>query len=173
MKLISIDPSSTRTGLACFDGQDLITTEAITPIDIDPWPRVCKIADWVGNHIDSFRPDTVIVEMGKKVHGHKRWATAGSGMSVYGMAVGAVMWEVHKRQGPGRYEIVDANRWTQRQRSSGRGTYQVTKKTRIGEIEMIYPEQYSANKDAGGDIADAIAMGLWWMENQNIRGRAC
>lgn len=170
MKLLSIDPSSTRTGLAGFDDfggdPELVLTDAITPIDVEPWPRVCKIADWVRNHIEGFWPDRVIVELGKKVHGNKRWQTYGAGMSVYGMAVGAVLWEVHKIKGVGRYEIVDANEWTRR------GHRQISKTKRNAELELIYPNQYRVKQDPGGDIGDAISMGLWWLEEQRVRGRA-
>ena len=166
MKLISIDPSSTRTGVAVFRDGDLTESFALRSGARQPWQRIRNILIELERELQ-FRvelPDAVIIEVGKKPHAKKRQSMAGAGLITYGMAVGAVCRLLDDVSGHGYVfpvEHIDVNEWTKR------SNRQIPKYQRLAELAVVCP-QYNPEDDPGGDIGDAIAMGLWWLERKRV-----
>lgn len=159
MKLLSLDPSSTCTGYALFKKGELGEFGLLKPSKrYDAWERIKIIVEDVRSLIRIHKCDRVIIEVGKKPHGSVRQQSMGAGLIVYGMALGAVCLAVAESLESGRCEHVDANAWTRKKR----------KADRIAELAMYCP-RYEPAKDPGGDAADAIDMGVWWLQDKRIR----
>jgi hypothetical protein len=166
---LSIDPSSTRTGWAQF--VDGVLQQAGYFKTKKSQPALVRIADQAADlvfMVQEFQPDVVVLEeTSGKVARHKR-ASHGAGLSVYGMAVGALWYAtwtavqncgvVVSGQPPRRVRTVLENVWTRR----------IPKRVRQRRIAMRYPS-YAAQvaKDSGGDVADAIGIGEYWLAKCN------
>ena len=120
-------------------------------------------------------PRTIVIEdtSGKVIR--SRHGGGGAGLSIYGKAVGA-LWQVcafwnHIRllrcewsgqeYEPSRVVLIPENEWTRRRPKQIKGP---TKRlSRVDIISNLYPE-YDRKKDPGGDIADAIGLGLFHID---------
>lgn len=158
--LLALDPSSTATGYAVFGGDWLVEAGILRPASLrdEYLLRVDQIAGQLVSLIAANEPNTVVIEVPSgHVARRMRDRARGPGLSVYGMAVGVqyrVCAEAAGRCGS-RIRAVYENTWT-------RG---IPKLTRRRKLALAYPalrEQFEA--DTGGDMADAIGIGLWCLD---------
>ena len=95
--VLSLDPSSQRTGWAVLDYQERL--HAAGPLT--PRPGVTTAPERIGEMVrdlplllGQFRPAAVAIEW-PSGHGHRRrHQGGGAGLAVYGAAVGACWWQV-------------------------------------------------------------------------------
>ncbi len=161
--MIALDPSSTCIGYAIFGCEGARDYELKSAGRITSKPkdkatvRMVKLADEIMDLIDEYDgPRTLIVVEIPSGHVNRgRHGGGGAGLSVYGMAVGYLL---------GRLASVDVdvrmvleNDWT-RGIPKGKRQQWVAARHRC----------YDASKDAGGDVADAIGLGEWWIMEQKL-----
>lgn len=186
MMLLSLDPASTITGYAVFDGptpdnlvesgrlvsdakQPLlpVSTEEPRPEWLAVWyqeqvpaaySRTLHLIRMVDDLISEIQPTEIVIEVssGRAGTGSKRGAK--SSLAIYGMAVGAI-WEACCRR---RTIVVPV---TERLWTAGQGD----KATRQIEITLCCRDRYNPIKDPGADAADAIGLGLWWLGRRRIQ----
>lgn len=165
MNLLSIDPSSTRTGWAVFHGEDLFDSGTIGPrASLTSWERIMAIANSVGDLLVHKNIEYVVMEVGRKTHAGKPNV---SGLQVYGMAMGAIGITVasffHAVSPSDKcYEFIDANQWV-------RGLSKPDRIRNLGIILKDYPRIKEICAAAGGDEGDAVDMGMWWLDEQRLR----
>lgn len=158
--LLSIDPSSTRTGYAVMTSPDdagLVEAGALRGKGGDPYTRIDSIVADVMELIDEHRPALAVIETtsGKTARRMKRNA---SGLPIYGAAVGAIRQVLIEQMGKANVVGVLENDWT-----NG-----VPKTKRLAWLRYT-SEKYAATEDTGGDIGDAIALGRWWLTANALR----
>ena len=96
-----------------------------------------------------------------KVHA-RRHLGGGAGLSVYGMAAGAILWAAVKAMG-GIVSLVCCVKETEWTRG-------VPKGERQRRVALAYPAYREAmGKDSPGDVADAIGLGDWWYAKRTCR----
>ena len=166
--ILSLDPSSTRTGCAVMDfNGELIEMFFIKPKKADKAvDRILTQCNDILTGLDKriFGDLTRIVIEGTTGKVNKnRNKGQGAGMAIYGMAVGAMWmtcccWSLANPHGC-IVTLVAENDWT-------RG---IPKKQRAINMSLIYP-QYKPINDPGLDIGDAIGLGRWWLDEQKIKG---
>ena len=155
MKLLTIDPSSTRTGYALFDGPaKLLDAGYFKPIRAtdSPLDRIFTMADDLAAMLERHDPERILIETTNgKMHGNRRGG--GAGMAIYGMAVGAMF--ATARIMTSDVEAILESDWTRR----------IPKDRRQAKIRVCFP-QYAKlyHEDPGADVADAIGIGLYWFE---------
>lgn len=164
MKILSIDPSSTKTGFALLDEREtLLDAGTLRPnktTDAAEY-RVAAMCRDLENLLIINAPDIVVIEWtsGKVGRRHKGY---GAGLAVYGIAIGAI-WRtavIWAAKGAARQVItIYENEWT-----AGK-----SKSRRSGLIKTLYPK-IDLSKDTDGDIADAIGLGAWYIRRykQNL-----
>jgi hypothetical protein len=153
MRILAIDPSLTCCGWAIFDRHHakLLHVGRIMPGNYKKplADRLDRIRDGLTDlPVDSF--ERVVIEVPSGHVGRNRHQGGGAGLSRYGMAVGYVI-GVTASLGPP--SLVTENEWTN----------SVPKKTRTMIIQRTVPG-YNSIPDPGGDIADAIGIGQWWLQ---------
>jgi Holliday junction resolvasome RuvABC endonuclease subunit len=163
MRVLALDPSSTACGWAILDGSATVhDLGVIRPGEHRPfWSRVTRICDGVGELLDRHLCDEVLIEVTTGLTYRKVRA---SSLAALGMAQGAV-WrtvQMHAREP----RVVNEREWT-----AGR-----TKRDRARSLGL-WCDAYRAvqGSDKGGDIADAIEIGLWWLDQrraERLAGRA-
>jgi hypothetical protein len=171
MKVLGIDPSSTRTGYAILTGlepADLLEAGYLTP---------ARTKDTANQRIDAMVADletllkeqepvidVVVIEASSGKVG-KRHKGGGAGLAIYGQAIGELRRAVlaimppEYSGGRGRVVMVPENEWT---RSRPKGE-------RNAGIAAIYPA-YAAEvcHDTGGDVGDAIGIARWWITTEQL-----
>lgn len=162
MTVVGIDPSSTRTGYAILkDPLAVHDAGYFRPHrkEDDVPTRIRTMAGEVGDLVHELsNPVHVVVEIPSGLVG-ARHRGGGSGLTVYGMAVGAI-WYACELAAPGDVTAVTETRWT-------RGE---TKSVRRQWIAAQFPEYAEmAARDTGGDVSDAIGLALWWFQNQTAQ----
>jgi len=168
--LISIDPSITCTGIAVFnksceliDGGLIKTKDRFThdrvrysvkSIDrIDE--LIAALGDWLTEYQDA--QFSIEVTSGKTSSRH---GGGGAGLGTYGMVVGHVArWAICK-VGNDRVHQVYENDWT-------RGSKKDRRKTHAELTYPLYAQRWAA-EDKGGDLADAIGVGDYTMNQINL-----
>lgn len=154
IKLLSIDPSSTLTGYAVMDERvNLLEAGLLKPRKTrdELWVRIEAMCDGLLALITEVNPTHCIIEV--PTGRHARLPAMASGSLVkYGCAVGA-MWAVASMQIINVYPVPTT--WT-----GGK-----PKKVRAQSIALRF-RNYSKEQDGGFDMADAIGMGVWWLEQQ-------
>lgn len=157
--LLALDPSSTRTGWAVLDGGEVVEAGALSVPSKKGEPAAERcirmmravqglLLEWVG-------VDSCVIEIPSGKVNHARNQGGGSGLSVYGFAVGMIYAAVVEADGVSSAAYT-AEQWT-------RG---ITKEKRKRIAARYYPA-YLGMKDAGGDIADAISLGVWFLKNKD------
>lgn len=154
MRLIAIDPSSRCTGYATFaDGPEVVDAGRLKPAgDLSPLDRIDQIVSDVESLIDEEAPTRIVIEItaGKSA---RRLGGRVQGLGVYGMAVGAIRQACRAAIGPENVFSVPENVWT-----AG-----VPKGKRLRRLRVRFP-RYKPEQDPGGDVGDAIGLGLWWLD---------
>lgn len=166
--LLALDPSSTAIGWAhmTLTGR-LIGGGIIRPESQGTaYERIVYMNSALLTLLEYVKPPTILVEWtAGKVAGRLKSRARGAGLAIYGIGVGAATmtchWYTHKRF---EIEIVNIvaiaeNYWT-------RG---VPKKERQAAISLQHTE-YKASRDPGGDLADAIGLAQWWLQERKLRG---
>ena len=159
--VLSLDPSSTVVGWSVMaSATRLIGAGLITPaIHSEPsYGRICGMRHDLRDLLDEQQPATILIEwtrgkVGKRHHGR------GAGLAVYGCGVGAMATECEhwSETHPAAVVPIYENDWT-------RG---VPKRDRQLAIASMF-DQYRVGDDPGGDMADAIGLGVWWFRQRNL-----
>ena len=105
--------------------------------------------------LGKWKPLKIVIEIPSGKVNLKRHGGGGSGLSVYGYAVGTIqrMCKIMCATWGGKIVRVTAERWT--------GGH--TKVKRKVVAEKIWP-RLKRMSDKGMDISDAIALGQWWFD---------
>jgi len=158
--VLAVDPSSTCTGYAVFDGATLREAGRLRPRSEEgAMVRIATLCADLAELLAAVGPAVVVIETTSgKVAGRLRRQGV-SGLAVYGMAVGAlwreaVFWAQVKPERS--VALVAENVWT-----AG-----VPKGRRLALAARLYP-QYQGERDKGGDAGDAIMLGRWWIERNS------
>ena len=166
MRLVGLDPSSTLTGYAVMDGPDRLIDAGLLKPKCQKDPAILRIitmASDLRELLKETKPDVVAVEITSgKVADKKRARSMGAGLAVYGMAVGMMYDTAYSLLGFDMKAVipVQENIWT-------RG---VPKQERLALMMKLFP-QYTIDQDPGGDMGDAINIGVWtyeWLEAQEL-----
>lgn len=170
--LISLDPSITCTGYAVFGLNGLQECGRIkTTTDfqrnkvkhkVPAHERIEELIGDLGEVFDRFPASAEVVIEITSGKTSSRHGGGGAGLATYGMAVGQIVRYAIERFGENRVHQVYENDWTR-----GKGG----KDKRVAHCRYSYPmyAKRFADIDSGGDIADAILLGEWWLNNQRIR----
>lgn len=161
---LSLDPSSTCLGYAVakLNGPEVTFAHAgrVKPKTKLRRERITEIGNGVWNLLDEVKPDHVIIEVpdGKVGYGH---AGGGSGLSVYGQAVGFVCAVAYLH--PGKFEIfwIEVKHWA-------RGSKKEKRPGRALLLYQGYRAFVAARSDGGGDVADAICLLDWWADRRRV-----
>lgn len=156
--ILALDPSSTCTGYAVLDFSGRLIEGGIlrpTSARLDPATRISQMCADLRALLNLTRPKAIVIEWtsghvgGRRHHGH------GSGLAIYGVALGS-LWQtaVGWAQGLGIEVIrILENTWT-------RG---IPKVERSARVRMLYPS-YNPAADPGGDLADAVGIAVFYLE---------
>jgi hypothetical protein len=165
--VLSIDPGSKRTGWAVLTQREQLLQAGLLTGDKTTDPAKFRIAAmcWgLCELLDEWQPGTVLIEWSSGHVGRRRHKGGGAGLAVYGIAIGA-LWQVavawstsgESRERQVRVRCIEENLWTNR----------VPKEDRVATIAQRFRE-YHSEDDPGGDVADAIGLGLWWTKQQSL-----
>ena len=164
MKVLGIDPSSTRTGYALMADKDhLLEAGFFKPNHLKDGSRVRVkgMVDDLMRHLESWRPDVAVIEMPSGHVNKNRHRGGGAGLSVYGNAAGSIWTALGLSKHVGEVCAPDENQWT-------RG---VSKDDRQLAVAGLFPAYAKVmDKDKGQDVSDAIYLCLWWYTERLIRG---
>jgi Holliday junction resolvasome RuvABC endonuclease subunit len=157
MLLLSLDPSSTRTGYALMHGAEdrqLVEAGILKPTTTkDARTRIRQMAADLRALLAETAPDEIVIEVPGSQVSRGRHA-GGAGLTIYGTAVGYLL-AVLDHHAADRVIEVDAWVWT-------KGQQKAKRTTRVGAMYRNYDER----KDRGGDCADAIGLGRWWLRHK-------
>ena len=161
MKILAIDPSSTKTGFALFDDNEtLIDAGTLRPNKTTDAAehRIAAMCSDLEVLLKVNTPDIVVIEWTSGKVGRNRHKGSGAGLAVYGIAVGAI-WRTAAawaaRQATRQVITIYENEWT-----AG-----VPKRQR-GELVKRMVPRLDLSKDSGGDISDAIGLGCWYIRRR-------
>lgn len=157
--VLTFDPSSTRTGYAIMTGlarSELVNAGYLAPFRPRDTPvvRIAEMARAVEELVDEFSPAVIVVEISTR--GRR---TRHAGEVVYGMAAGAMLAAAVLFARDGRVATVEANLWTQ-------GITKIRRQLLIGGLYPAYKPHLRA--DSGGDVGDAIGIGLWFFRTGRV-----
>lgn len=164
IKLLSLDPSSTRTGYALYRwdeasaGETLAEAGYLKPRAADtPLKRIRAMAADFREMLAEISPDVVVIEWTSGKVNRRRHKGGGAGLSIYGGAAGYIICEADRAMPAAAIFTPLENDWT-----NG-----VEKEKRQDFIAALYPA-YAAHmaKDGGGDVADAIGLARWWIATE-------
>ena len=144
-RVLVLDVSSTCTGWAVFVGPAPERFGKVAQRSTVLVERIGAMADAVASIARTERPDRIVLEWASK---GANAGQGGHGLTSLGQAQGAV-WQALRGLG---VPLVPVLQWE--------WTAFVPKATRARTVRAIVP-QYAAVRDSGGDIADAIGIGLW------------
>jgi Holliday junction resolvasome RuvABC endonuclease subunit len=152
-KVLAIDPSLTCTGYAMFSADEQLIcggTIKVSP-KLDTMERISLIIDDIRQLIEAGVSHVVVEVTSGKVSARHRGG--GAGLATYGMLVGAVWYACSEE-----VETIHIyeNTWTK-----GKGT----KDDRRFRVAAEYPGRYDPEQDKGADVADAVLLGKWALEN--------
>ncbi|HMN97406.1 MAG TPA: hypothetical protein PKC90_13105 [Phycisphaerales bacterium] len=153
----SIDPSSTRTGVAIWRPPDAVPllVALCGGSASDPCVRIDRIVELLADLIHHRRVRGVVIEIPSGRVGTGARAGATGHLAIYGMAVGAIRQACLSMLGGAQDQVisVDERTWTRRR----------PQRSRIALARAIAPELVHRS-DPGGDLADAVALGAWWSD---------
>lgn len=153
--IVGLDPSSTRVGLVVLRGTEIERLEVLRNTRrVEPMVRILGLAERVRELLEGL-PDAVVgVEISSgKVARRIKGRAVGSGLPVYGMAVGAVAIAAAWSPAPSWVLGVLENVWT-------------CGKPKAGRLELLrlqfpaYREFAADGGDADGDAGDALGLAV-------------
>jgi hypothetical protein len=152
--LLSLDPSSTTTGYAVFKDGKFIEAGKLKPARAaDPANDRIRVMTWqLRDLANSVKPTHIVIEDTSGKVG-RRHGGGGSGLAIHGKAVGwfiSVAEHIIKSE---NVRCITENTWT-------RSIKKATRQERVAA--MI--RNYDPEKDKGVDVADAIGLGLYYLE---------
>lgn len=165
--VLSIDPGSKRTGWAVLTQREQLLQAGVLTGDKTTDPaefRIAAMCRGLRELLEEWQPGTVLIEWSSGHVGRRRHNGGGAGLAVYGIAIGA-LWQVavvwstlgEPRERQARVRCIEENLWTNR----------VPKEDRVAAVAQRFRE-YRIEDDPGGDVADAIGLGLWWIRELAI-----
>lgn len=151
--LITVDPSSTRTGYALWNRGELAEAGYIGPDRVAdaPLARIDAIGRELNAIVKTARPTVAVVEVPAGGPGSASRKGAKTSLITYGLAVGYLL-RLLLDAGIDRVVPIAETEWTK-----GR-----PKRQRQLAIAATFPD-YSTENDRKADAADAIGLGLWWV----------
>lgn len=163
--ILALDPSSTRTGYALLSrGGQLGEAGLLKPAKTAD-PAACRIETMcqdLRELLETAGPATVVIEWtsGKIARRGRGRGINGAGLAIYGIAVGALWREVcnycsQDRQR--RCQLIAENIWTA-------GTAKAKRQAMIARRFA----RYDPASDPGGDVADAIGLGCYYLETLRL-----
>ena len=162
MILLALDPSSTCTGYAVFNGEKLDETGLLRPsASHGAERRTAQIVDDLRELLDAIQPTDIVIEVPSRYPGTGSQAGATGRLAIYGMAVGEIRrvckdW-VNSNGTKPTIHSVDERMWTKGK----------SKAKRQRAIMLAYPQTRNMiGTDRGGDAFDAVGLGSWWMANK-------
>ena len=167
--LLAVDPSSTRTGWAVLALSGQLRQAGILNPDkarVAAEFRVADMARDLRELLDEWQPVVVVIEHTSGKVGLNRHGGAGAGLAIYGFAIGA-LWQTAadwqrslpaEAQARTMVKLITENEWT-------RG---IPKEKRQAAVAAEFTA-YDPSADPGGDIADAIGLGLWYTRERMAR----
>lgn len=162
--ILALDPSSTLTGYAILSlDRKLIDAGRLRPTRTrdDANTRILAMAaDLYAVSNDNPAISQVVIEDTSGKVARRHGAGGGAGLAIHGKAIGALWFECRRIFGGGIIEMVKENDWAC-------GTSKGKRQQRI--MLEFGCSGYDAAQDKGGDTADAIGLGLWWIGQQAIR----
>ncbi len=163
--ILALDPSSQKTGYALLTPAGTLTEHGLLKprrIRDDANARIDAMVFSLREIVAEYAPDAIIIEdtSGKVGARHKG---NGAGLAIHGKAVGRLHQAAIDALGEkGRVVMVLENDWTRR----------TPKAVRQNRAAYLFPD-YKPAADKGGDMADAIMLGVWWINRQRfVEGRA-
>jgi hypothetical protein len=162
--IISIDPSTTATGVAVFRTENigseprLAAWSTIRPQKTKDSVQRCLLisaatAEKVREYAKGSKSVRVLIEMpGAQVRG-------GAGTSLITLGIGVGMTLKHLSMIGFKVEMVHVNKWTRLNH-----THCLPKEIRAEMIRRTFPEYAKETKDKGLDAADAIGLGAWFLK---------
>lgn len=156
--LLAIDPGSRVIGYAFFRRGELADAGLILPPRVRD-PALVRLTAMLGELlvlVDRCRPAVAVVEMPSVGVARSRRTIGGHGLTVLGVAAGAVWAALMQHLPIGAVCTVDPHVWTR-----GR------KKERRARLMAAGTPGYMGERDRGRDAADAIQIGYAWI----ARGR--
>ena len=168
--LLALDPSSTAIGWCQMGpGCELRSAGVIRPgreHRKTAFDRITDMTSALAALLHYATPSTILIEWTVgKVAGRLKRKSRGAGLAIYGIGVGAAtatcQWYAHKRF---EIEIVEIEAITENTWTRG-----VPKEARQAWIAGQF-KQYRATDDPGGDMADAIGLAQWWLQERKMKG---
>ena len=160
--VLGLDPSSTRTGYAMLSGlrcEELLDAGYLRPHRVRD-SAIDRIRAMRDDTYQLIHADTQVIAIETPTPGGKRYARR-RGQAQYGVAVGVMLgvaWQWRDEYPYNRIVApIAADVWT-----GGK-----PKSSRRPIIEALYPQirQALADQDDGGDIADAIGVARYYLED--------
>jgi hypothetical protein len=179
--ILALDPSSTCIGWALFAGDRLSEYGVIKPspsklptnLRIDNlWARLQTLLN--GHTLQ--HGDQIVMEDCSAQAGRGARAGKGAGLPVYGKAVGYFWARLDAKFDPTSHgpslHLVEVQEWTQR-RINGRKVAQRKEQRQawVAYNHGSYRTIQASGQDPGGDMADAIALGEWWITEQAVKAK--
>ena len=152
MILLSLDPSSTCTGYAVFDGRRIVESGCIRVKQrCGAELRIANICNDVADLVADHAPLHIIVETPPRTPRAARRSSIT--LPIYGWAVGAV-WATCRECSEHAVGIhcIPGDEWIGRQ----------SKAQRLQRVRLLYKSLVLTEKDH--DAVDAIALGVWWLD---------
>jgi len=158
MKLLALDPSTTKTGYALMADRDTIIDAGLfTPKRVADKSLVrvdAMVAD-LRQFLKDSKPTAAVIEMPSgKMTGYN--SGRGAGQAVYGVAAGRMYQVLIDWLGPDCVTAYTPTEWT-------RGKQQKARQRIIKNQFAVY----DVAKDKGCNVSDAIGIGLYWFSLQH------
>ena len=158
MKLIAFDPSSSVIGYAIIEtiGVKVVEAGLLKPDKTtdDANTRIRAMIRDAQELIAEQDPDAIVIEDTSGKVARRHGAGGGAGLAVYGKAVGWLACACERIR-PGKVTLILENEWT-----GG-----VSKARRALNVRSVAP-LIDLSSDKGGDAADAIGVGIYFVRNR-------
>lgn len=175
-KVLALDPSSRCTGYAvlertCPTGERLLEAGKLRgKSTCDALQRVLAMRADLKKLLEEMDPDTILVELPLEKQ-YTRTAGKRSGMAIWAGAAWAlwmvcVQWAEEANIAAALLQGLDWSPSDARRVCPVSNTYWTrgtSKRDRQDRVHALY-RQYDPKTDAGGDVADAVSMALWWLQ---------
>jgi len=167
--VFSLDPGSIRTGWAVMQfPEQLIEAGLILPdkVRAESEFRIAAMCRDLRQLLNKWQPETIVIEWTSGKVGRRRHKGGGAGLAIYGISIGA-LWQTCEawrcslpieQQLDVKILLIRENVWTN----------SILKSDRAAAVASLFPE-YKVEQDTGGDIADALGLGLWYLRERKVR----